>query len=62
MEDNRAEQEQILKKPSVNKQVKAFGMNRLRKMGYKEADCRAILAKSFRELKEAWINHYGKIQ
>ncbi len=63
MEDNRAEQEQNLKKSqSVNKQVKAFGMNRLRKLGYPEAVCRAILAKSFKELKEAWIQHNGVVQ
>lgn len=63
MEDNGRKQEgENMKKPSVNKQVRAFGLNRLRKMGYKEADCRAILAKSFKELKEAWINHYGQVQ
>ncbi len=61
MEDNPREPEKM-KKPSINKQVKNFGMNRLRKLGYKEADCRAILAKSFKDLKEAWIAHYGKVQ
>lgn len=51
-----------MKKPSVNKQVRAFGLNRLRKMGYNEKACRVLLAKSFRELKAAWLNHFGQIQ
>ena len=61
MEDNGSEQAEM-KKQSINKQVKSFGLNRLRKLGYDEKTCRSLLAKSFAELKAAWINHYGQVQ
>lgn len=51
-----------MKKLTVNKQIKKQALQRLKAMGYSYEESRKILAKSFKELREYYINTYGRVQ
>jgi hypothetical protein len=47
-----------MKKLSVNKRIRKEALKRLKLMGYTPSQSQAILRKSFKELREKWLELY----